>query len=487
MSVRRNTLYNVIGAMLPIGVSLLTVPAYLSRIGEGRFGILSIVWLLLGYFGLFDLGLGIATAQQIAARQKDGRATQARIFWTALLTNLGLGIVGGAIAWPLAEYYFAHVLKVDAALRSEILGTVPWLVIAVPLATVTGVATGALQGLHRFATLNIISVTGTMLFQLLPLAVAVFWSPTLTAVLPVAILARALSLVMLFVECRRSLLRGERIQYHSAEVRLLLRFGLWVTVSAFFAPFLSVIDRFLIGGLISAAAVSAYVVPFNLGERLGILGNSAGAALFPRFSSISREESEVLAYRSERLLLAVILAVAVAAIFLIRPFISIWIGVDFSRRSSAAGELLMAGMLFDSLSRVPLTALRGQFRPEIGAKVDLAQLVPYWVVLYALVLRYGIEGAAAAYVFRSALNYVLLAQQARTLAKTRWMIGASSLLLLCSIVGARQLEPLSSSWAFAFLATLALSLVLGWQFLPESDRDELKHRLRGSFARAAGP
>src|SRR5690348_2293166 len=206
MSVRRNTVYNVLGATLPIAVSLLTVTAYLARIGEARFGILSIVWLLLGYFGIFDLGLGIATAQQIAAREKEGRHTQARIFWTGLLTNFALGIIGGAIAWPLAEYYFGHVLKVDEALRSEILSALPWLIIAVPLATVTGVATGALQGLHRFASLNIISVAGTMLFQLLPLATAIFWSASLTVVLPVAILTRALTFAMLFFECHRRLL-----------------------------------------------------------------------------------------------------------------------------------------------------------------------------------------------------------------------------------------------------------------------------------------
>jgi O-antigen/teichoic acid export membrane protein len=482
MSVRRNALYNIAGAALPIAVSLLTVPAYLSHIGEARFGILSIVWLLLGYFGLFDLGLGMATAQQIAAREKDGRAAQARIFWTALMTNFALGIAGGLVAWPIAQYYFAHFLKVDPAVRVEILSALPWIIAAVPLATVTGVATGALQGLHRFATLNIISVAGTMLFQLLPLAAALFWSPSLTVLLPLAILARALTLAMLWLDCRRNLLKGHPVRYHWSEIGVLLRFGFWVTISAFFVPFMTMIDRFVIGAFISAAAVSAYVVPLNLGDRLSILGNSAGTALFPRFSSMTREEAAELAYNSERVLLAMMLVAAVAAIFLIGPFISLWVGSEFSMKSAPAGEILMAGIWLDSLSRVPLYALRGQFRPEAVAKIDLTILLPYWLCLYWLISAWGIEGAAAAYVFRVTLNYVLLAHGMGTLARMRWMLVGSALLVLLSLVAVRILPPLSGGWGISFLVSLALSILFAWHCLPHSERAHLYALLRRSSA-----
>jgi O-antigen/teichoic acid export membrane protein len=476
MSVRRHTTYNVLGAALPFAVSLLTVPAYLHQVGEARFGILSIVWLLLGYFGLFDLGLGMATAQRIAARHNEGRGAQARIFWTALLTNLALGVLGGLLAWPAATYYFGHSLKVDEALRAEMISAIPWLILAVPVATVTGVASGALQGLHRFARLNIISVIGAVLFQLVPLAAALFWSPALTVVLPVSLAMQGVTLALLGFECHRALLRGESASYDRSELRVLFRFGFWVTVSAFFTPFVTMVDRFILGAYISAASVSVYAVPFNLGQRLCILGNSAGVALFPRFSSAGKEEALRLGAESERMIAAIMLVTTVSAIFLVGPFLSVWIGHDFARRATGVGQIIMVGVWLEAVSRVPLYGLRGQSRPEAIAWIDLIQLVPFWIALYFLITNFGVEGVAVAYVLRCLMNYFLLAREYGTFARVKLVMILGFALLVASLVLASNSAPLSMMWLAGLIASLAAGLAFAWFALPNGARKEIARR-----------
>ena len=95
MSSRKHTAYNLLGAVLPLLVPLFTIPIYMRLIGESRYDVLTVVRLLLGYFGLFDLGLGHATAQRIASLRGASAAQRASTFWTALAKNVSLGVVGG--------------------------------------------------------------------------------------------------------------------------------------------------------------------------------------------------------------------------------------------------------------------------------------------------------------------------------------------------------------------------------------------------------
>jgi O-antigen/teichoic acid export membrane protein len=109
MSIRRHTIYNVLGVALPLALSLVTIPVYLGLIGEARYGILAIAWVFLGYFGLFDLGLGRATAQRIASIEEAKSQEVATTFWTALFVNSVLGVIGAIIIWPIATYLFTII------------------------------------------------------------------------------------------------------------------------------------------------------------------------------------------------------------------------------------------------------------------------------------------------------------------------------------------------------------------------------------------
>lgn len=91
----RNTVLNLMGYVVPLLVGLAAIPYVVRGLGSEGFGILSIVWVLLGYFSLFDLGLGRATTKFIAECLSRGEmARLPGLVWTSLAYQLVFGVAG---------------------------------------------------------------------------------------------------------------------------------------------------------------------------------------------------------------------------------------------------------------------------------------------------------------------------------------------------------------------------------------------------------
>ena len=80
----KNVSINFIGLILPTFVSLVTVPAYIHALGVERYGVVSLVWTLIGYFGILDLGMSMAAQNHISKALASGNEDEsARVFWSA--------------------------------------------------------------------------------------------------------------------------------------------------------------------------------------------------------------------------------------------------------------------------------------------------------------------------------------------------------------------------------------------------------------------
>src|SRR5271154_305941 len=111
-TLKTNFTINIFGAIVPLVVALVTVPIYIRHIGDARYGVLSIVWVLLGYFGFLDLGLSRAAANAMSKLRDAPQPTRGRVLVTALVLNLGLGLFGGLCLFVFGGYFLQHVIAI---------------------------------------------------------------------------------------------------------------------------------------------------------------------------------------------------------------------------------------------------------------------------------------------------------------------------------------------------------------------------------------
>jgi O-antigen/teichoic acid export membrane protein len=395
---------NLAGQLLPLAVQLATVPLYIKTIGPSRYGVLALAWLLLGYFGIFDLGFGRAMASRMACKPTDAGA----LFWTGTALSVLAGALGGLILYIVAERLFTNLLVMPPDLLGETRGTLLYLAMALPLVTGISALSGTLQGLEAFGAMNLGQLAGNLLYQILPLIVAYVISPSLPTLVLAAIAGRLVTAAMLLGFCTRRVPECGWPRLRRNEIPALLRFGGWVTVTGIISPLLTVFDRFVIGAVAGMAAVTNYTIPYNLVMRLGVLPSSLQNALFPRFAKLPAAEAGRLQAQTVGLVACLATPALVAALLGMKLFLSLWIGPGLARNAAPIGDILILGLWVNMLAFMPFGYLQSRGRPDLPAKFHLAELLFYAPLLYGLTRRYGPAGAAWAWDARSLADAILL-------------------------------------------------------------------------------
>ena len=331
------------------------------------------------------------------------------IFWTGVGINLAMGTVGAVVVLPVAWWFFGTQMKAPPELHPEMLVAAGWLALAVPTGLLAQVLRGALQAGERFAVLNLVSATGNDASQLLPLAAAIWWTPSLTLVLPVLFVTRFATMLALGWAVVRQVLGGFSPVFDRTRAKDLLSFGGWVAVSSFVSPLMTALDRVLIGSMISASAVSHYTVPYQLGERTLVLPGALTDAVFPRIAARDEDGAREMAAKALAVITAVITPIMVAGIVGLRIFLDLWISSAFAAEAGLAGSVLFAGFAFNAMGIAMYVSLQAGGKPRMVAIAHLIEVGPFLIVLWLGLQFWGLTGAAVASALRFGFDMVLLA------------------------------------------------------------------------------
>jgi O-antigen/teichoic acid export membrane protein len=485
----RNTALNLGGSLVPMLVSLVTIPPILQGCGVERFGIIAMSLTLMGYFTLFDFGLGRATTRFVAAASSahDDRAV-AGYFWSSFGLNVLLGLAGAAILSSLAPWLAGSALPLAASLRSETANAIVWLAVAVPLLTTASSFNGALEGYHRFDLVNLVQVPSDLALKVAPLLVLPV-TGRVDAVIAVFVLIRLASACLGMVLCLR-FIPGLRTSPSLQRERLtpLLSFGGWLTVTNVVGPIMTYLDRFLIGAFLSMSAVTYYIVPFDVLRRLQVLPHSLGRVLFPIFGTRARGDlhHDPIQRRYEQALksLAVLMTPAVVGLMALGgDFLRVWLGDEFAERSTAIMQILVVGVYLNALSKPSYWLIQGTGRPDVTAKFHLLELAVYVPVLLVLMSQAGIAGVALAWTARVIVDASLLHAYARRILGSAGAFAsggapgqAVALLLMGLAWGASRLD----GFGLRLIATVVLLLIgLLWSWhrtLGREERSEIGSR-----------
>lgn len=408
----RNTIWNLVGQLLPMVVAVVTIPLLVRGLGVARFGVLSLAWILVGYFSIFDLGIGRAltklVADKLGANEED---TIPPLAWTALSLMFMLGGLGGLVTFAISPWLVHRALQVPAELQAETLRGFSLLAVSMPIVTVMSGLRGILEAQQRFRILNLIRVPTSIFSYAGPLLVLPF-SPSLVPVIGVLVVGRVLGLLAHLFACFHAMpgLRRNFVLRRSVMFPV-MRLGGWMTVSNIISPIMVYLDRFLIGALLSVSAVAYYTAPLDMLSRLTIIPGAMVAVLFPAFAvSLLQDASRtgLLLTRGLKYTVLAVFPIVLVIVTFAPEILRLWLGAAFAQNGSVVLRWLAAGVFVNCLAQTPFALIQGAGRPDITAKLHLLELPLYLGAVWMLTKRLGVEGTAIAWSARVVLDAALL-------------------------------------------------------------------------------
>lgn len=408
----RNAAWNLAGQTLPLLAGIVLIPYIIRGLGPDRFGMLGIIWVVFGYFSLMDLGLGRATTKFLAeglARQEWRRISE--MVWSSLALQILFGIVGGGIIAAFTPMLVERVLRTPPSLTGE--GRIAFYILAaaLPFVLASNGLRAVLEGCQRFDIANVLRIPSSTLAFVIP-AIAIAGGLRLPGVVLWMAISRVVFALAHAYYCLRVLPSLRTVPAFRSEVVLpLLSFGGWVTASNVINPILLSLDRFLIGSLISLAMVGYYTAPFEAVTKLWIIPASLMTTVYPACSALGTErinDLQKLYSRTIKYIFCAIAPVSLVLVLFARPIIGAWLGQGFVDKSSVVLQLLAVGVFINCFAHVPYCFLQALGRPDAAAKLFLAELMPYGLLAWWMIERYGIAGAAGASVIRVSIEVLLL-------------------------------------------------------------------------------
>lgn len=412
--------WNLGGLAFPLGVAVLTVPQLIEKLGQERFGLLALAWGLIGYAGSLDLGLGRALTQMVARLRGEGNLSSIPdVLATAGRITLVTGLIGGVLI-GIAALTGGHTwVRTASTSPSEIQYAMLLLAIALPAQAMSATYRGLNEAFLNFkgisflrAGLGIVNFAG-------PYAVSLFTTqlPWLVATLVVSRLVALFMFRHLATQCLQNEpeTRGPAV-YSSSIARSLFTFGGWVTVSSIVSPIMVQADRFVIASTISAAAVSVYVLPYEVVGQSLILVGAVSSVMFPGLSKLIQEQPDQWQpYFSKWLLrVAGLMALVCTALALLLPVIlPLWIKGNLKPESIVIGQVLCLGVFSNAMGSMFYALLHAKGRADVTAKLHLIEFPVFLVMLFFLINQFGVIGAAWAWVGRMVFDSIALAFSSR--------------------------------------------------------------------------
>jgi O-antigen/teichoic acid export membrane protein len=396
-----NAVFNAGSSIIPLVLSFIFWPYIVEALGDSSYGIFALVGTVIGYFALLDFGLGDAVVKYVAeySGKKDAKRT-GEVIGTALSVFMAAGLIGVLLILSIARVLAARLLKIPPDLVEVAYHSFCAAAIGFFFTMLLTLFTSITNGLNRYdisscasAAMGIISTVGSVI--LLRQGFGLIHLVWLSVLLPLLV-------VLFYFMIIRHLIPGIpfRPAAQKESLKRILHFGMYAMLSRISSVISSQVSLLMIGAILDVAAVTYYVIPYTILNRLTNLLGRVSMVIFPAISELQGQNRQdticELYLTSSRIMLSFATAFTVPMLIFGVRFLKLWMNPEFAERGGIVLLIITIGVFIAQCTSVPSYVVNGLGHPKISGLAAIANAVLFLVLMIPGAVYGGIIGVAAA-------------------------------------------------------------------------------------------
>jgi O-antigen/teichoic acid export membrane protein len=396
----RNVISNWGGFLFTAIVSFFLGPFILARLGTTSYGVWTLIASLVGYLGLFDLGVRSAVTKFIASHHSAGDHDRAGAMKSAaLLVFAAAGVLAVAVAVGIS-IFADRVFTIPPELE----GTARIVIIIgganIAVALITGVYGGILAARHRFDLLNLINV-GVVIARSAAVVAALQLNRGLIALALIQLLSSVGQLLltrMLSHQIYREAVTSVRNAFCRKNLRTLFSFGLMSSSIHVLGATAHNSGPILIGILLPVALVTYYGIAESLASYARMLMSGISQPLTPLVGAMegAQQLDGVGRILIDGTRYAALIVLPIVATFIVRgeSFISLWMGAEYGKLAGQVLTLLSIGLWAMAGYQICTGVMMGLGRHGGMVPIFAFEAIACIALSIPLIKEFGVVGAA---------------------------------------------------------------------------------------------
>lgn len=399
---KKDALLSLVGFVLPVVVGLYAIPSLLSSLGGERFGVLTLVWAIVGLSSIFDIGVGRSLTYLISVNSKNEFEIRS-IYTTGLLMVLVVSSLCAAVIC-LSSEKLSVLMNAKIIQINELHNAIAYCSIGVVPTAINSVIRGAAEGLSDYylSMLNRIAV-GSGMFAV-PLVSDYFWGPNLAFITLAIVGFRWLCMLHMLYSVKLSF--GKICQ---SNLKKICMYGSWITVSNVVSPIMVYADRFFISNLLGAGDVQFYAIPQEAMQKLLLIPSAISNSVVSKLTMIGKTNEWIFASK-KFLQHGKVIHLSSLLMFLVcsKALFVLWLGEDFWLTAEPIVYLVLVGIYFNGIAQYYTVFLSSKNKTKQMAIIHCLEFPFYMAAMYLSIKYYGLMGAATAWSSRVVIDCWML-------------------------------------------------------------------------------